>query len=183
METRDSDIRPLQICPECGAAAVRTEICDHQFQYGDGANAVELTARIPVRTCGSCGFQFIDAEGEEAKDAAAYRYKQVMSPAQLEALRELHGLSLGELARISRIGIASLRRWESGRKIQNGAYDDYLYLLGWGENLDRLRHRRALRISSPNPKKPFVFRAVDAATRRTDARQFKLTLTPINTED
>jgi transcriptional regulator with XRE-family HTH domain len=66
-----------------------------------------------------------------------------LTPAEITAIRERYHLSRAEFARLTRIGEASLARWEGGLIIQNGSIDQLLYLLTFSENLDRLRHRRA----------------------------------------
>ena len=42
---------------------------------------------------------------------------------------------------ITRLGAASIARWEAGSLLQNRAYDSLLYLLCFGDNLHRLRRR------------------------------------------
>ena len=46
-------------------------------------------------------------------------------------------------AEMTRLGEASLARWEKGLLIQNPANDQLLYLLRFPENVERLRARPA----------------------------------------
>jgi len=66
----------------------------------------------------------------------------VITARQIRALRESYKLSRREFGALTRIGEASLARWESGEIIQSFGYDQFLYLLSFPENLQRLRERR-----------------------------------------
>ena len=68
-------------CPVCAGAEVRTTMEIETFLYGEDPNAAELTARVPVRTCDSCGFQFTDFEAEQARHEVICRHLGVMRPA------------------------------------------------------------------------------------------------------
>jgi putative zinc finger/helix-turn-helix YgiT family protein len=129
-------------CPICGAHDVRTTIETDTFSYGDGPEAVELTVRVPVRTCNSCGFQFTDDIAEEVRHKAVCRHFGMMSPKEIQRIRKAYGMSRADFARLTRIGEASLARWESGQLIQSAAYDRFLYLLSFPENLERLKSRK-----------------------------------------
>jgi DNA-binding transcriptional regulator YiaG len=96
---------------------------------------------VPVHSCAICGFEFTDDKAEDARDLAVRRYLRVMTPDQIRAIRESYGLSRREFGSLTRIGEASLARWETGEIIQNAGYDQFLYLLKFQENLHRLRER------------------------------------------
>jgi len=130
-------------CPVCAGPEVRTAMEVETFLYGKDPNAAELTARVPVRTCDSCGFQFTDFEAEHARHEAICRNLGVLTPAEVADIRKRYRFSQTELARLTRIGEASLYRWENGQLIQNPAYDQFLYLLTFPENVARLRARSA----------------------------------------
>ena len=129
-------------CPGCEDTNVQTTIETETFTYGDGAEAVKLTVSVPVRTCTSCGFQFTDDIAEEIRHEAVCRYLGLMSPREIQRVRKAYEMSRAEFARLTRIGEASLARWESGQLIQNPAYDQFLYLLSFPENLERLKSRK-----------------------------------------
>jgi DNA-binding transcriptional regulator YiaG len=97
-----------------------------------------LTARVPLRTCTKCGFEYFDEEAEDARHAAVCRHLGVQTPAEIEALRKKYGLSRVEFADLTQLGEATIARWERGALIQNAANDRYLYLLRWEENIERL---------------------------------------------
>jgi putative zinc finger/helix-turn-helix YgiT family protein len=130
------------LCAACGKGVLGTRIEETSFVYGTGSTAVNLTCPLPVHECTACGFEFTDDEAEDARDLAVRRYLQVMEPGQIREIRESYGASRREFGSITRIGEASLARWESGEVIQNAGYDQFLYLLKFPENFERLRNRQ-----------------------------------------
>jgi putative zinc finger/helix-turn-helix YgiT family protein len=129
-------------CPSCGHEAIETTQIDHRFPYGEGDQAVELSAMVPLRRCRDCGLEFLDSVAEDRQHEAVCRHLGVMTPVEIREIRQKAGsLSRGEFAKISRLGEATLGRWERGELIQNAANDQLLYLLTFPENLSRLRQR------------------------------------------
>lgn len=128
-------------CPVCSATAVRREKEIERFPYGQGKGAVTLEALVPVYTCESCEFRYTDHEAEGLRHEAVCRHLQIMTPAELQKIRSDLGMSREELADISGLGVASLARWESGANIQNKANDNYLFLLSFTENRQRILSR------------------------------------------
>lgn len=64
--------------------------------------------------------------------------QSLLTPAEIAAIREKKGLSRAEFARITKLGVASLTLWESGKREPNVANDYYLRLLALDENFDRV---------------------------------------------
>jgi putative zinc finger/helix-turn-helix YgiT family protein len=128
-----------QVCPNCGSKDIRTTWIDDTFSYGVGANPVQLTAHVPLRICTACNFEYYDEEAEDLHHEAVCRHLGVQTPAEVQALREKYGLSRAEFANLTKLGEATIARWERGALIQNTANDRYLRLLHWEENLKRLR--------------------------------------------
>lgn len=165
------------ICPTCGDESVGTTVTHEEFSYGDGPSAVQLVAEVPLRTCSECGFKFLDGDAEDAKHTAICRHLGVMTPDEVRSLREMCGLSRTEFARLTRLGEATLGRWERGALVQNAAYDQFLFLLSFPENLRRLRERddqpRAAATRGPQEGTERRFRALsaDQLTQAERARQ------------
>jgi len=139
-----SDRHPTSIeheCPNCGGREITTTREVERFKFGKGADAVELAATIPVRRCVSCGFEYTDSEAEDAHHEAVCRHLGVLTPREIVSLRKRYGLSRSEFAETTRIGEASLHRWETGQLVQNPGYDQLLYLLRYPTNMDRLKER------------------------------------------
>lgn len=136
------------ICFDCGSEDIKLETTIQSFQYGKVGQEVTLSAEVPVLRCGSCGFAFTGERAEEARHAAVCSHLGVQTPAEVVALRTQLGMSQAEFARLTRIGIASISRWETGALIQSAASDQFLFLLHYGDNLERLRSRERRPASS-----------------------------------
>ena len=126
-------------CPSCGAVSTSSRIEEEKFLYGEGAGAETLTALVTVYECSACDDEYLDASADDARHEATCRHLGVFTPEEIKTLRTGYGLSRAEFSRISRLGEATLARWERGSLIQNAAHDRFLYLLSFRENLDRLR--------------------------------------------
>jgi len=128
-------------CPNCGSDAVVTRVLPDRFVYGTGRDQVELESEIPFHKCEACQFEFTAADAEHARHEAVCRHLNVHTPVQIVALRDWYDLTQEDFAKLTRFGVASLSRWETGQLIQNGANDQLLYLLHFKENVERLRNR------------------------------------------
>lgn len=129
-------------CPECGQPDLETVQVEETFDYGGRKKPIRVTAQLPVKRCRACNFSFEDEETEKARHRAACAQVGVQTPDEIRSIRKASGLSGRKFAHLTRLGEATLNRWERGHLIQNGAYDDYLYLLRFPENLARLEERR-----------------------------------------
>lgn len=129
------------VCPDCGSTRVQTSEERHNFTYGRGEDKADLEVIVPVHTCSDCDASFLDHVAEDLCHDAVCQHLGVMTPSQIKGLRELYGLKQAKFCHITKLGVATLSRWERGLIIQNQAYDNYLYLLGFTENLDRIRIR------------------------------------------
>lgn len=107
--------------------------------FGSGAAAVQLNVRIPVRTCTDCGASFTDREAEVVRHEAVCRHLRVLTPREIRSLRVDLGMTRRMFADLTKLGEATIARWEAGAVIQNAAYDNLLRLLTHRENVLRLR--------------------------------------------
>jgi DNA-binding transcriptional regulator YiaG len=162
-ETRQSEppVFEEHLCPACGGDSLETQNTQATFTYGDGPGAVELRYVLPLRMCKACGFEFTDCEAEAARDLAVRKHLGVFLPAEIQGLRASYGLSRHKFGSLTKIGAASLARWESGEIIQNPGYDQFLYLLTFPENMARLESR----YSTPSQRASNV-RSIDKLTVR-----------------
>lgn len=126
-------------CPACGSAQVKEEFTTQAFTYLHGGREVELNASVPVIICADCELSFTDERGEDARHEAVCNFLGVLPPAEIVKLRRKYGLSQSEFARLTRIGEASIKRWESGALIQNASTDTLLRLLRLPGVMDCLR--------------------------------------------
>jgi len=163
-EKDDPAVRGKFVCGECGSERIKTSREIYNFPYGVGAETVELSCEVPIRNCAVCGFSFIDGEAEDICHEEVCKHIGVMPPSQIKALRELYELTQAQFSEITKLGEATLSRWERGIVIQNQAYDNYLYLLGYEENLQKIRERG----ESPEPMEPAVKRVERPQFRELD---------------
>ena len=132
-----------ETCPDCGEQDVETNTETESFEYAADSGLVQLSVDLPVSKCGKCGFEYLDIDAQELRHEAVCRYLGLFTPVEIERIRDCYKLSRPIFCDITKIGQASLGRWERGAKIQNAAYDQYLYLLQFPENLIRLRERNS----------------------------------------
>ena len=125
-------------CALCGAKAAVLRYRQHSFAYGDD-KPVALTATLPALECEACGEAYAAPGAEDAQHDAICDHLGRLRPSAIKALREQHHLSQEELASLTGIGVASIKRWEKGALVQNDAMDRYLRLLATPHNLSLLR--------------------------------------------
>jgi putative zinc finger/helix-turn-helix YgiT family protein len=114
---------------------------EHRFNYGLDPQAIELRCKLPLRICEVCGNQFIDHVGETIRHETVCRHLGVMTPQEVQDLRETYHATQAQFSQLTGLGEASLSRWETGASIQSKAFDSYLFLLTVPENVQRLRSR------------------------------------------
>lgn len=147
------DMRPQEssgsTCPNCEELRVSTTDSWIQFPYGVGESAVTLEAVVPLHACAACEFEYLDGAAERIKHEAVCAHLGLLTPAQIEGIRRRHDLSRAEFCRITKIGEATLARWERGELLQNAAYDQYVRLLEEPKILARVRAGGAAEIAAP----------------------------------
>lgn len=134
--------RKEETCAACGGEKVTLRMEVDRFEYGLGEDTATLQADVEVYSCAECGFEYTAEQASVARHAAVCRHLHVMTPEEIKALRIASGLSRKEFARFTQIGEASIGRWEAALNIQTRAYDNFLYLLGFEDNRQRLRRRQ-----------------------------------------
>jgi len=130
-------------CPSCGAHSVSFQESDHSFDYANGDDRVTLRARYPAGLCGDCGFEFTDERAEAARHAAICQHLGVLPPLDIIRIRRKLGLTREGFAELTKLGVASIARWERGTGIQNPALDQLLFLVSFDDNILRLKFRNA----------------------------------------
>lgn len=167
-------------CPQCGEASVTTFWHHDRLRYGTGGSAVDLPVDLPVRRCGSCGFEFLDHEGERLRHEAVCRHLGVLTPAEVLGIRKRHGMTRAAFAQFTGFGEATLNRWENGLVIQNLANDRYLRLLDKPWVMSLLKSLLAPRPAQPqgpassNLKKFRVLKVSEQQRRSQSGFQLRL---------
>lgn len=155
-------------CPNCGSENIETRVQVDEIQQPAyaGRPAATISVSVPARTCRDCSFAFLDGEAEALYHEAVCRHLGILLPDDIRSIRERHGLSRDDFAELTKLGRATVSRWERGCLIQNASHDQFLYLLMFDENIERLRTRKTSSLpdpmqSSPVPRgRPGAFRAV-----------------------
>ena len=178
MQSASDRAEQPETCFECDAP-VRTEWHDHTFPYGAGESAIELTAHIPVKVCVSCGAASLGHEAERLLHETVCAHHGVLSPREVRAIRERHGLSRAAFAEVSALGEATLHRWENGILIQNRANDRYLRLLESADNLLALRQLGRGSAASANPWRPSFRALVEVSALRVHQSAYQLRIAPV----
>jgi putative zinc finger/helix-turn-helix YgiT family protein len=173
------DLSAPRDCDACGAHETATCRFETQsFEYGEGSGKVTLTARVPVWTCSRCGIATTDGDAEDARHDAVCCHLGVLTPGEVRAIREKYGLTQAEFARRTRIGEATIKRWETGVFVQSPANDQYLRLLRDPEVFAKLdsvgNSRRARQENRDIRSVASRFRTALPQSTFEDARQFRL---------
>ena len=141
-------------CAACGGVNLGRRTEADKFEYGAGEDAVMISVNVVVFSCGDCDFEFTGPSAEAARPDAVCRHLGIMTPAEVKDVRARYGLSRQAFASITRLGEASIGRWEAGSHFPNRAYDSFLYLLCYEDNFHRLQtdvRLQLLRRTNPNP--------------------------------
>jgi putative zinc finger/helix-turn-helix YgiT family protein len=161
-------------CPTCDSVRAHTETVPHRFTYGEGDTAVELSCLLPVRVCDTCGGRYVDEVVEMVRHETICQHLNRLTPTAIRRIREKFGTQavFGEL---TGIGEASLSRWETGASMPSKAYDCYLYLLTFTDNIHRLQaHASRVRAEGGAPRAP-QFQCIEITEARlAQQRSFSL---------
>jgi hypothetical protein len=115
-------------CELCGGRA-ETRMRGEGFTYGAGADAVVLSATVPVTSCVDCGEAYTGEEGEILRHEAVCVHLGRLTPLQITTIRGAR--TAEQLAEAGGFDLDAVRRWERGNRIQDAASD--LVLRGLGE--------------------------------------------------
>jgi HTH-type transcriptional regulator/antitoxin MqsA len=161
-------------CPSCGGErALEPRRIRDEFDYdADGERIRVVAESVPVLVCRACNEVFYGPEGEQAHHRAICKALGLLTPEEIKSVRERLGKNQAEFALLTGIGVATLSRWERGRSMQTRALDNYLSLLPFPENLDRLRRRRRRPEESANNRFQCLQSTAELSRR---AHQFSLT--------
>jgi transcriptional regulator with XRE-family HTH domain len=117
-------------CGECRGRALTWSEVDVEVPYqdrsGDRRTAI---ARIPKGICDNCGASVYPYEALLLRHEAVCHNLGVLSPRQLIEGRKRLGMTQEQFAAHSGFGVASIRRWERGVRIQTVSSDRHLRAL------------------------------------------------------
>lgn len=116
-------------CVICGEDAARLELKVQEFGYLHNGETAILSAQVPVYSCAACGAEYLALGAEDVQHEAVCHFLGRLSPAEIKGLRQELGLTQAQLANMTGIGVASIKRWEAGNIIQSLANDRQLRAL------------------------------------------------------
>lgn len=121
--------RPDDACPACG-----TMLRERLGTLTLPVNGEEIAVpEVPHFCCSKCGEVVLTmAQGRQFRQRALGIYREkygLLSADEIRAIRERHGLTQAELARLLRLGGNTVSRWEAGRNAQTAAMDVLLRLI------------------------------------------------------
>lgn len=129
-------------CPACKSADMQEMIESETFPYGE--DGIEITAKIPVMRCRSCGFAYTDQRAELARHAAVCAHMGLLSPIEIQHIRKtVLGMSREAFHAAYGLSSASMERWENGKLFQNEAADTLIRALQSPDVARQLDRRRA----------------------------------------
>jgi putative zinc finger/helix-turn-helix YgiT family protein len=128
------DHRPIQeYGPRCGCCQTGhlvTQFRKERFEYESETGPITVDAdRVPVDVCDTCHSVFVTAQTAKTRHEYVCRALGLITPAEIKEIRERHGLSQAEFARITKLGESSISRWERGRLLPSPSNSTFLKLL------------------------------------------------------
>jgi putative zinc finger/helix-turn-helix YgiT family protein len=120
---------PADACPDCGAM-----MCERRGLLHLPVNGEDVAAPdVPHLRCPRCREVVLRMDqARELRQRAFETYRRVyglLAADEIRAIRERHGLTQAQLARLLRLGANTLSRWEAGRIVQTAAMDVLLRLV------------------------------------------------------
>jgi putative zinc finger/helix-turn-helix YgiT family protein len=120
---------PDDACPTCGTI-MRSVRGTLSVSVNGERVAVPGMPHLRCPNCGERLFSLSVARDLERRGIDRYRAKYgLLSADEIRAIRDHHGLTQAELARILRLGANTISRWEAGRNVQSAAMDVLLRLI------------------------------------------------------
>ena len=154
------------LCEMCEQGTVELQTVESSIDYGADDSQTQLSVMLPIWRCEDCGCAYEDEQAAQIKHAAVCQHLGVLEPNEIRDIRNRLGLSQEALANVTSIGVASIKRWESSKIIQNKAMDNLLRLLPLPGAMEQL----AKAFINPVPK----FRTEISHEQRQAATAFTL---------
>lgn len=128
-------------CPTCNAGWLRDKVVTERFEFEvDGKTKTVIAENVPVSECdnAACGERLSGSEAARIRHEAICRTFGLLTPREIQSIRERLELSQERFSQLTGIGVATISRWERGRLLQNRAMDNLLRLVERSEENVRL---------------------------------------------
>jgi len=125
-EMINRDSTHAETCAICGSGNARSIMVHHEFEYKCGSRLEVLAVQVPIVECADCEEAYFGDGAEDLKHEAVCDFLERLTPSKIVKIREKLGMSQAQLAAHTGIGIASIKRWETGLVIQGAALDQKL---------------------------------------------------------
>lgn len=144
-------------CPHCEQnGTLHTDLVTEEVTIRTALGSFQTTITYPQVVCENCGEAFTDAAGAAVYDGGIENKRKTFVSTQIRQIREATGLSRAEFLAVTKLGDASLTRWETGTGEPTAAYASFLELLRLPENIQRLiaAERDGRGVERPNETSP-----------------------------
>jgi putative zinc finger/helix-turn-helix YgiT family protein len=116
-------------CPECGSA-MKERRAKLKLPVNGEEIAVPDTTHLSCPKCHEVVLRFDDARRLRQRALEIYRAKYgLLTADEIRSIRERHGLTQAEMARLLRLGANTISRWEAGRNVQTASMDMLLRMI------------------------------------------------------
>jgi putative zinc finger/helix-turn-helix YgiT family protein len=171
----------LSRCPTCNTGRLRDKLVTERIEFEvDGKTKMVVAENVPVSECdnAACGERLSGPEAARIRHEAICRAFGLLTPREIQAIRDRLELSQERFAELTGIGVATISRWERGRLLQNRAMDNYLRLVQRSdENVRFLEKRQDSEAASEPPSNRLAcqFRGLkDSAAAERRKQRFDL---------
>src|SRR3989442_13110586 len=142
--TRGGAVLPDDACPECGSPMREKKGKLKLLVNGEEITVPDAT-HLSCPKCHEVVLRFDDARRLRQRALEIYRAKYgLLTADEIRSIRERHGLTQAEMARLVRLGGNTISRWEAGRNVQTASMAMLLRMIpDFPGSLDYLRKHAA----------------------------------------
>ena len=120
---------PANACPECGAA-MREKRGKLKLPVNGEEITVPGATHLGCPKCREVVLRIDDARRLRQRALEIYRAKYgLLTADEIRSIRDRHGLTQAEMARLLRLGGNTISRWEAGRNVQTASMDMFLRMI------------------------------------------------------
>src|SRR6516225_9390459 len=118
MKQAQPPIEQASRCPTCNTGLLRDKLVTERIEFEvDGKTKMVVAENVPVSECdnAACGERLSGPEAARIRHEAICRAFGLLTPREIQAIRDRLELSQERFAELTGIGVATISRWERGR--------------------------------------------------------------------